>query len=144
MPEIQKFIDEVASYRGTRWKDHARIPHKRLDCVGLVICGGRNTGFFHPDFDYQDYTRFAVNFSLTDTMSRFMTKKATKDVRTGDILCHRDEIFPCHVSVYWDRPGYGPSIIHSFLGGRRRVTFDPYSNWQSRTLAFCFELPGAN
>lgn len=142
MPKIEGFIDAAVGYYGTRWKDHGRS-RTGLDCVGLIILAGRDSGFFAPDFDFQEYTRFPTGFSLVETVSRFLTKKPLGQVADGNILCHRDQVFPCHASIYWNRPGYGPSIIHAYLGGLRRVTIDPFAEWRGQTYPFVFSLPGA-
>lgn len=142
MPEVQEFIDRAVSYYGVKWKDHGRTRQRGIDCVGLIVLAGREAGFFEPDFDYQNYTRHATGFKLTEVMSAHLRPRPLRQVQTGDVLAHRDDMFPCHVSIYWDRPGYGASIIHAFLGGRRCVTFDPYRNWQGRTFSTCFRLPG--
>lgn len=105
---------EIArSYIGTPFHHQARVPGVGLDCVGLVICVGRELGVFDPIFDVPGYSRYPDGVMLMRNLQMHLTQIEETDMAPGDIVCVAFEKFPQHVGIVGDYLYGGLSIIHA-------------------------------
>ena len=122
----------------TRWSHQGRDPANGIDCAGLILWVGWESGHIPRDFDVQGYRREPDGRMLQEALQVAGEQKAWPNWLPGDFVLLRDlaTIWPCHLGFLVSRPGSAdPNIIHCWAKMRRRcveVRFD--QGWQKRMV----------
>lgn len=133
----------VRSYIDTPFLHMGRQPGIAIDCVGVLICLGRELGVFAPDFDIEAYTMSANEPRFMEQCAKFMKRKPAGKMEIGDVAAIKIKKVVSHVGVIADYHLGGFSIIHADNTIQKprvhemRLEFNRYFQ-----LAGVFALPG--
>lgn len=105
----------------TPYHHQARKPGIGLDCVGLVVCTGRDVGALGADFDVHGYSRVPDGFSLMHHLDEQLDTVDRTDMRPGDVICVAFDGYPQHIGVLGDYVHGGMSIIHASSAAGRVI-----------------------
>lgn len=132
--------DIIAAARfciGTKWMHQGRKPNVGIDCVGIPLWCGNSLGIFNPPYEPPPYQREA---HWEEFVGNFQEQCAEKDVREaapGDILCFRQDKFPCHCGILTA----DGTFVHAFLL-RKKVVEERYTDQWKRETRAVFSFPG--
>lgn len=110
MLEIAKTARE---YIGTPYQHQGRLKGVGIDCVGLLICVGKDCGYLPTSFDYNGYPRQADGFLLMDRLHQHLKPIKKIDMEPGDVVVVKFDQHPQHVGIVGDYRHGGLSIIHA-------------------------------
>lgn len=133
--------DIVAAARrmiGTRWRHQGRSPGNGLDCVGLVVCVGRELGLL--TFDTLAYQRNAAPNGFIQYFREYGREIPVAALHPGCVLAFREDKYPCHSGIVADGP-HGLTLIHAFALRRKVVEERLTIHWLQRVVA-AFEYKG--
>lgn len=100
------------SHLGTPWRHRGRIPGRRLDCVGHVVCACVKAG--RPVKDREIYGREPEKDDLRGALAaEFGPALPKAQARAGDIGLFIGSRYPLHVGVIGDYYLGGLSLIHA-------------------------------
>jgi hypothetical protein len=106
------FVNAARKLKGARWRHRGRKPWA-VDCVGLVVLAGRESGLvMHDEIGYgrepwEDRLRTACQAHWGAPLS-------VEDAEPGDIsLIRWSKGEPSHMAVVGDHPNGGLTIIHA-------------------------------
>ena len=93
-------VTAARAYIGTRWRDKGRS-RRGLDCVGLLIVVGWETGLLSREYDVRDYPRRPVDSRLIRTLARWARRRPQDAApMTGDLVAFvGSEGLGCHVGI---------------------------------------------
>ena len=109
-------VDCARSYIGTPYQHQARLKGVAVDCIGLLMCVGRDLGYLPPGFDYNDYSRVPDGVLLKERLDKHLIPIEKEEMQPGDVVCVAFGKHPQHVGILGDYP-YGAklSIIHAAM-----------------------------
>ena len=126
--------DVVATARGhlgTPFRHCGRIPGVGLDCAGLIILVGWQTGCLPHGFDFGGYGRQPDGATMHALCQGNLDRlPRPEDATPGDIYLMRIRTLPQHLAIRTDR---GIIHAHSSAGGVVEHVLDPL--WQARILS---------
>lgn len=138
MPSNADIVAAARRCIGTRWRHQGRQPGLGLDCVGLVVCVGRDLGLL--DFDTLAYQRHAVADGFIKFFHQYGREIPITRLHEGAVLAFREALYPCHCGIVASGER-GPTLIHAYAR-RRCVVEEPLTmQWLSRIVA-AFEYEG--
>lgn len=109
-----------------------------VDCLGLAINVGWETGFLPRDYDVQGYGR-SPDGRMFGEMSRVLVRIPAP--RYGCLVAMRFDKEPQHVAIVGEHKGH-LTLIHSLDEGGRKVIETRLTHpWPSRIVG-CFDVPG--
>jgi len=123
---------------GTRWRHQGRAPGIGLDCVGVVVCTGRELGVL--DYDLREYPRHAAVNGFMDYFRAHGNEIALRKVHPGAVLALQEKTFPCHCGIVASDV-HGLTLIHAYAPRRRVVEERLTPEWWAKVLAV-FEFRG--
>lgn len=131
----EELIAAAESMIGTPFHAQGRKPGVGLDCIGMVACAARQSGFL-----FQDQTAYPMrpNGALQPVLEHYLTRIEASELHPGDVLLMAfSGMEPHHVALY---VGEG-QIIHAYTQARKTVkqTYSKY--WQEKTVAV-YRFPG--
>lgn len=138
--------DVVAAARtwiGTPYHHQARVKGVGVDCIGLVICVGRELGLADAGFDIQGYSRDPDSVSAMAMAQQHMTRIERDAAQPGDVMVITFDRDPQHFCILGDYRHGGLSIIHA-VGNTTPARVIEQRLMFSRALRFAaaFSLPG--
>ncbi|MBI1313693.1 hypothetical protein GC176_20565 [bacterium] len=140
MVKRAEIIEAARSCLGTKWVHQGRVPGQGIDCAGVILYTGKVLGV--TDYEPPPYQRNAKWNEFLKHFQLCFEEIQIADVRPGDILVFRQEVFPCHCGIMTDPDEQGNlRFVHSYLI-RHKVVEERYSNeWRTLTRA-AFRYPG--
>jgi cell wall-associated NlpC family hydrolase len=122
------------TYIGTPFRHQGRTPGHGLDCIGVMVCIGRELGLF--DYDLPHYPRLPHgDMALLPHVARAGFRPLTIcAAQPGDVLVFRVLREPQHVALLTDC-----GVLHAWLQAGAVVEHRLEPFWQSRMVgAFAF------
>lgn len=137
MVSADEAISTARTYLGTPFQHQGRLKGVGLDCVGLLICLGKELGLFDSQLEYTGYRRRPDGVLLTELMNLHLGAKPDGDlIKPADVLLIRVRQ-PQHAVLVTDiRP---LTVIHAVARGVVEHRFD--ERWQRRIMAV-YRIPG--
>lgn len=134
-----EFVACARRLKGTRWRHRGRKPWA-LDCVGLIVVAGRNSGLSIDDEPL--YGREPWDDQLRAGLRKRWGKPVT-DWQPGDVALIRwKNGDPSHVAIIGDHPDGGLTLIHahnlhgvvecSLSGNFAECVLEAYRPWLNR------------
>ncbi len=121
---------------GVRFKHLGRVPGKRLDCLGKIVCGLQSIG--RPVKDKAAYGREPHKDGLHEGLIENLGLPVA-DYRPGDVLEMRFQGDPCHVGLVGDYLYGGLSLIHTSSEFGEVIEHVLDDLWRSR-IAWAYAL----
>lgn len=134
--ERERVVERARSTLGTPWRHQGRDPVTGLDCAGLIIWVGWETGYLPRSFDVRGYRRMPDGCTLRRALAEQAEQKPWPQWKPGDFVLLRDitTSWPCHLGFLVERVGSEePNMIHCWARLQRRcveVRFD--TSWIER------------
>ena len=125
-----EFIKVVRTWKDTPFMHQGRQKGLGVDCIGLVICVGWETGLYTGP-DYGGYPKAFSKDTITPVLDSYLAKTSKAELDVGDLILFKFLVIPKHVAIYT-----GSGIIHSFASAGKVVetSFDSY--WQKRAVGY--------
>ena len=139
MPEITRsqIVETVRSYLGTPFQHQGRLKESGVDCVGLLVCLGRDLGV-----ELQDSTAYRrrPDGTLLQEMIDAQLERIPDDaaLQPGDILLIRYRA-PQHAAIVTNTENGVLTCVHAIENGVVEHRFD--SRWTSR-ICGRYRIPG--
>lgn len=112
-----QIVASARGYLGSRWMHQGRTLHG-VDCIGLLLCAGWDSGLELPDFP--NYTRTPVPAVFLEAIRSHTLPGDRLPLRHGSIAIFKQAMFPCHVGLIATDKGE-PTLIHSLMAVPRKV-----------------------
>jgi cell wall-associated NlpC family hydrolase len=127
LPDRAAIIATARSHLNVRWRHQGRSREHGIDCVGLLICVGRDTGYCAPDFDITGYARHPELGWLERELGTYLQPGAAGD--PGDVMLFAYSGEPSHVGIVSDA-----GLIHCYgpWQPRRCVEHGMDEHWRAR------------
>ncbi len=135
----EEIVELVRSTLGTRWRHQGRDPALGLDCAGLVIWVGWESGYLPREFDVQGYRRIPDGRTLHAALTDHAQLRTWPHWRPGDFVLLRDiaTTWPCHLGFLVPRAGSEePNMVHCWARQHKRCVearFD--TSWQEKMVS---------
>ncbi len=115
-------IDVARNYVGTPFHHAARTKGTGVDCMGLLVCAGKEINY--PFTDILTYSRTATDFGLVEKCADYLDEIAIGDQQPGDVglfWIDPSTKLPQHTCIFSDyRDGIG--MIHAWEQAGRTDT----------------------
>jgi cell wall-associated NlpC family hydrolase len=138
MVKRAEIIETARRALGTPWVHQGRMAPYGLDCIGLTLWTARQLNI--SDYEPPAYNRHAEWGLFLSYIRAQMNEIPIAEVGPADMVCFRQQIYPCHCGIL---TAVGPEakFIHSYLL-RKKVVEERYSDlWRKLTVA-AFRFPG--
>lgn len=134
----QRFVDISREYIGTKFHHQGRVKGVGVDCVGLVVCGLKDTLNTEVP-DIEAYALRSDGIQLKDTLDKNLSKIEFTSITVGDIILFNfDGVVPQHVAIVSRLdPIY---ILHSYSVARHVTEHILDSTWKNRIVQ-CYSVP---
>ncbi len=133
-----EFVATARKALGTPWVHQGRVVPHGVDCVGLFLWTLRQHNL--NDYEPPPYPRRAKWSQFVGYFREHLTEVPLTDLRKGDVLIFRQQVYPCHCGILTEA-GDDPKFIHSYLL-RERVVEERYTPaWKTITVT-AFRVPG--
>lgn len=109
-------VATAREYLGTPYLHQGRVKGLGVDCLGLLICVGRELEFLPASFDKQDYTTQPDPVEFLAGLEREMWAIEIHEARPGDVLLLASHGVATHVAFKTDR-----GILHAYAPAGRVV-----------------------
>lgn len=120
-----RIVRAARSYLGVKWK-HLGRDHNGLDCAGLVIQVSKLIGYYPPDFNTDNYSRFPDGYNFMNYFKEHLTQVPNNTVTKGDVLVIKSASrYPCHCGIYNREENGYETVIHA-CAQSREVVEEPY------------------
>lgn len=139
MPSNADIVAAARRMVGTRWRHQGRQPGLGLDCVGLVVCVGKELGLL--EFDTLAYAREAAPEGFVRYFREHGREIPPERLHEGAVLAFREDKYPCHAGIV-ARGTRGPTLIHAYALRRRVVEEALTREWYGRIVG-AFEYLGS-
>jgi cell wall-associated NlpC family hydrolase len=128
-------LDIVAAaraYVGTPFLPTGRVKGHGIDCLGLLICAGWDTGRIPRHFDVKGYSQNPDGVTLLAQARQNLPVeiKSARDLQPGNIVVTESIGRPSHFGIIGDY-GNGLSLIHASNNHRKVI---------EHRLIFCFGM----
>lgn len=134
----QDIVDTARKALGTKWRHQGRLVPNGVDCVGLVLWTARQLGL--SNYEPPAYQRNAQWNQFVGYFREHMPEVRIADIKIGDVLIFRQNVFPCHCGIV-TQVGKDPKFIHSYLM-RRKVVEERLTPGWLKLVRNAFEYPG--
>lgn len=126
LPDRTAIVAAARSHTGVRWRHQGRSREHGIDCVGLLICVGRDLGLCAPDFDISGYAKRPEMGWLERELGTYLQPGAAG--LPGDVMLFAFAGEPMHVGIVSDI-----GLIHCYsLFPRRCVEHGMDDHWKRR------------
>jgi cell wall-associated NlpC family hydrolase len=126
MPDRAAIVTAARSFVGVRWRHQGRDRTFGIDCVGLLICLGREMGLCHDRFDINGYQRHPELGWLERELGTYLQPNAAGEPGDVQLFAYGGE--PCHVGILSE-----VGLIHCYsLFPRRCVEHGMDDHWRAR------------
>lgn len=133
MMSIEQTIEDARSCLGTMWVHQGRVPHKGLDCAGLVRYPMAASGVDIDFKRYQPEPKPELMQSILSHIFKQVDEWSLDTLEPCDILWLVVTGLPVHLALYTGRETN--TIIHSVRGGPHRVIEHPFRYpWPERVF----------
>lgn len=135
----EKIVGLARSTLGTRWRHQGRNPATGLDCAGLIVWVGWESGHLSRDFDVQGYRRIPDGRTLQAALEMHAQSRRWPYWQPGDFVLLRDigTTWPCHLGFLVARPNSDePNMIHCWARLHKccvEVRFE--ESWQKKMVS---------
>lgn len=136
MIQRTEIVRIAREYVGTPFHHQARLKGVGIDCIGLIVCVGKDLGF-----DFKDCTNYpwrADGVTLKKRLDEDLIVVDNPDL--GDILLFwsfKPDI-PTHVGIKTDR-----GMVHAYAHeGAKRVVESGIDKWWTDRLVAVYQFPG--
>lgn len=141
MTTRQDIMETARETLGTKWVHQGRLVHRGIDCVGVVlyVCRRRRL----PGVESYEPPVYQAEAKWDDFVRYFQAKLQQvhpSEAKPGDVLCLRQNIYPCHCGVLTEKNGE-LYFVHSYRVVGRVVEERYTGRWRKLTRA-AFILPG--
>ncbi len=122
-------LETARGYRGTPFRHQGLLPGRGLDCVGVIVCIGRDLGLFR--YDVVGYPRVPSTFSslLQHVRAAGFRPVPLTDALPGDVYLMAIIDRPQHVALATDK-----GILHAWMQARQVVEHGLDDMWRSRIV----------
>src|SRR5438105_4011867 len=124
-----KIVEDARLYVGVRWRHQGRNRVHGIDCVGLLICIGRDLGFCADDFNITGYMRYPEQGWLERELSTYLQPRASG--QPGDVALFAYGGEPTHVGIVSDI-----GLIHVDMMLRKCVEHRMDEHWHARKRGY--------
>lgn len=121
-------IQAVRSWLGTPYVHQGRLPGVGLDCLGLVICLARETGYVAPDFDVGPYSPEGQRERLVEGLAEHLVE--IDDPVPGCFCAFEIRRRYGHIAVC-----AGDTLIHTSAHTGKVVEHGFNERWRRRLLS---------
>ena len=128
-------IETARGYLDTPYHHQGRVKAVGVDCLGLIICVGRDLDFLHDEFDRQDYTHQPVAAVLLAGLRQHLVEVDLSDIRPGDILVLDVSGQPVHLGIRTDI-----GLLHAYAPAGRVVEHGLRGVF-ARSVRYAFRVP---
>jgi len=90
-------VKAAKCYIGTPFVHQGRS-RNGIDCIGLIICVGKDLGL--TNYDYVAYERSPDRHIFMNELRSNLVHKYLQERQPGDILTFALPRYPCHVGIY--------------------------------------------
>lgn len=112
-----QFVAEARTWLGVPFLHQGRS-RKGVDCIGLFICVGEDTGRVPPNFERNNYGREIDTNELITKIGSYCEQIAQPEL--GCLMTMSWGQFPRHSALYCGLDRHGqPRMLHSF--GKKRI-----------------------
>lgn len=133
------FVGEARKWLGVPWVHQGRS-RDGVDCVGLLLCVGRDLAL--TEFDFRNYRYANDPAMLFDLADQHMTRIDLAQAQPGDVVTISYPGVPHHMGILGNYPNGGLSLIHALnLWGRTVVEHGLDFNWRRR-IRQAYTVPG--
>ncbi len=137
----QRIVEEAL-----RWKDTPYVHQRRqvgaVDCIGLVICVGREAGALIWNEDdprwqeFKNYSFIADFEAMHRGLKIFMGQLNRKEASPGDVIWIRDQGVARHLGIVVSERSY----VHAFRGANK-VLEHPFTLRSRKYIRSAFRFP---
>lgn len=131
-------VDTARGYLGTKYVHQGRVKGLGIDCLGLLICVGRELGFLPGDYDHQDYTHQPSHAEFMVGLEEYLVRIDIADAGPGDILMLDAGGSPVHVGFKTDR-----GLLHAYAPAGKVVEHGLRAQFAT-SVRFAFRVPGSS
>jgi len=145
MPNRRTVVELARSWVDTPFVHQGRSRFVRLngkrtggiDCAGLIVVVGHDSGMLPASVDVPAYRRFPDGKTIRAMLGQYAVEIPMRNAQPGDVACFRviGSRFPHHLAILSDLSGDRLGMIHSFFELRRVVESGYSEPWLSRTVS---------
>ena len=146
MPSSRRDVVEIArSWIGTRFLHQGRSRCLKsngrliggIDCAGLIVVVGHESGLLDPSVDVPTYHRWPDGRTIREMLAKHSIEVPLCNAQPGDIVVLKWEgsRFPHHMGIFSELPGGRLGMIHSYFDFRKVVESSYEEPWISRTVS---------
>jgi len=145
MPSRREVVEIARSWIGTRFLHQGRTrPVKSngkliggIDCAGLIVVVGHESGLLDPSVDVPAYRRIPDGRTIREMLAKHAIEIPFRDLQPADIVAVKWEgsRFPHHLGIISDLSRGRLGMIHSYFDFRRVVESGFVEPWISRTVS---------
>lgn len=130
------------TYIGTPFQHQGRIKGRAMDCVGLVLCVGKELGLSVPDYPL-NYDPEPTDDTVLRECKKYLREILVEQMQPGDVACMDvggRVVMPSHTCIISPlAPGVGIIHAYNWIGKVCEHTLD--KAWRDRIVAV-FQFPG--
>ncbi len=110
-----QIVAAARSYINTPYLHLGRVPGVGLDCAGVVVCAGRDTGCWSKSYDFEHYAKGAAEgHMIVERLSKHMGSPVQRgSMQPGDVIVLWADVRAQHMGIVGDYRHGGLSIIHA-------------------------------
>jgi len=124
-----KIINKAKEYIGTPFMHQGRVKGSGVDCLGLLLCVGRELGIYNKE--WLDYSKTPDSDVMLDVMRNDVEEKEIKDMQHGDIMLFNVAGACQHLGFYCIENGL-EYIIHAYQPVGKVVQHGFDNKWSKR------------
>jgi len=138
----QRVATEALSWEGVKYAHQART-RRGADCVGFVVCVGRDAGVMpwvedDPRWEaFRNYRRFPDTDFMERGLDSFLVRIRKEEAGVGDVYWYRVRSVPRHLGIIVD----SRSMMHSDIS-KKRICRYPLRDRDLDFVRAAYRYPG--